>query len=202
MQPLNPSAILLLVANPVDVLTHFALQYSGLPRSQVFGSGTFLDSARLRGILASHAGVAASSIDAMVLGEHGESQVVTWSAASIAGVPLSQLFSEQEIDREAIAKETKDKAMEIVESKGATNYGIGGVAASICKSVLFDQRNVRPVSHWQEEFGCCLSMPAVLGRKGVLRTLEMELSGEEKRLLGESAESMLNIIREAEESKK
>jgi len=146
--------------------------------------------------------VAASSIAAMVFGEHGESQVVAWSAASIAGVPLSQLFSEQEIDREAIAKETKDKATAIMESKGATNYGIGGVAASICKSVLFDQRNVRPVSHWQEEFGCCLSMPAVLGRKGVLRTLEMELSGEEKRLLGESAESMLNIIREAEESKK
>jgi len=202
MKPFNPSAILLLVANPVDVLTHFALQYSGLPRSQVFGSGTFLDSARLRGILASRAGVAASSIDAMVLGEHGESQVVAWSGASIAGVPLSQLFTEAEIDREAIAKETKDKATAIMESKGATNYGIGGVAASICKSVLFDQRNVRPVSHWQEDFGCCFSMPAVLGKEGVVRTLEMELSGEEKRKLEESAESMLDVIREAEESQK
>lgn len=78
MKPFNPKAILLLIANPVDILTYFTLQYSGLPKSQVIGSGTFLDSARLRGALATKAGVAASSIDAFVLGEHGESQIVSW----------------------------------------------------------------------------------------------------------------------------
>jgi L-lactate dehydrogenase len=77
MKPFNPAAILLLIANPVDILAYFALQYSGLPRTQVIGSGTFLDSARLRGALAAETGVAASSIDAFVIGEHGESQVVS-----------------------------------------------------------------------------------------------------------------------------
>ncbi|KAJ4376008.1 hypothetical protein N0V83_001288 [Neocucurbitaria cava] len=170
MKPFRPDTILLLVANPVDVLTYFAQQFSSLPKHQVLGSGTFLDTARLRGILASKAGVAASSIDAYVLGEHGESQFVAWSLASIGGVPLdSALEKGVEIDKKKIADETRGKATAIMESKGATNYGIGGVAASICKSVLFDERIVRPVSAWQEELGVCLSLPAVVGRAGVVR---------------------------------
>ncbi|KAK5070895.1 hypothetical protein LTS08_000546 [Lithohypha guttulata] len=196
----DSKTILLVVANPVDVLTEFAARFSGLPRSQVFGSGTFLDSARLRGILASRSGVAASSIDAYVLGEHGDSQMVAWSHVSIGGVPLDQAVGKNEIDKKSISEETKKKAAAIMEAKGATAYGIGGVAASLCKSILFDQRNVRPVSHWQEELGVCLSMPAVIGRKGIVRTLPMDLSDQEKRELETSAKSLKEVVQEAEKS--
>jgi L-lactate dehydrogenase len=192
MKPFLPSTVLLIVANPVDVLTYFAQQYSSLPKHQVIGSGTFLDSARLRGILAAKAEVAASSIDAYVLGEHGESQFVAWSLASIGGVPLSEALPE--IDKEAVAEETKNKASSIIENKGATNYGIGGVAASICKSILFDERNIRPVSHWQEGLDVCLSVPAVLGRRGVVRTVNVPLSGEERGKLEGSARALREVI--------
>jgi L-lactate dehydrogenase len=195
MKPFRSDTVLLLVANPVDVLTYFAQKYSELPKQQVIGSGTFLDSARLRGILASKAEVAASSIDAYVLGEHGESQFVAWSLASIGGVPLSEaLPSSASIDKEAVAEETKNKATSIIENKGATNYGIGGVAASICKSILFDQRNIRPVSHYQDDLDVCLSVPAVLGRKGVVRTVKMPLSKEERGKLEESAKALREVI--------
>ena len=195
MQPFADHTILLLVANPVDVITHFAQEYSGLPKSQVIGSGTFLDSARLRGVLAAKAEVAASSIDAYVLGEHGESQFVAWSAASIGGVPLEQaLLPDTKLDKESIAEDTKNKATSIIENKGATNYGIGGVTASLCKSILFDQRNIRPVSHWQEDLGVCLSIPAVIGRKGLVRTIEMGLNDEEKGKLKKSADTLKEII--------
>ncbi|KAJ4309591.1 hypothetical protein N0V94_008855 [Neodidymelliopsis sp. IMI 364377] len=195
MQPFASHTILLLVANPVDVLTYFAQQFSNLPKSQVLGSGTFLDSARLRGVLASKAQVAASSIDAYVLGEHGESQFVAWSAVSIGGVPLENaLLPDTKLDKDSIAEDTKNKATSIIENKGATNYGIGGVAASICKSILFDQRNIRPVSHWQEELGVCLSLPAVVGREGVVRTIELGLTSEEKGKLEKSAKALKEFI--------
>ena len=194
MKPLAQQAVLLVVANPVDVLTFFAQRYAGLPRAQVFGSGTFLDTARLRGILAGKAGVAASAVDAYVLGEHGESQVVAWSRASVAGVPLEQALGGVSIDRAGIADEVKNKAASIIENKGATNFGIGGVVASLCRSILTDQRDVRPVSHWQEELGVCLSIPATLGRKGVLRTVEMGLSGDEKKAVEASAKALKEVI--------
>jgi L-lactate dehydrogenase len=195
MQPLRSDTILLLVANPVDPLTYFAQKFSNLPRKQVLGTGTFLDSARLRGILSAKAGVAASSIDAYVLGEHGDSQFVAWSLASIGGVALDDAAC-CDIDKDAIAEEVKSKAARIIENKGVTNYGIGGVAASICKSILFDQRDVVPVSHWQEGLGVCLSLPAVVGREGVVRTVECRLSEKEKGDLESSAGVLKDMVKE------
>ncbi|EON66139.1 hypothetical protein W97_05382 [Coniosporium apollinis CBS 100218] len=200
MKPFAKDTVLLLVANPVDVLTYFAQKFAGLPREQVIGSGTFLDSARLRGMLAEKADVAASSIDAYVLGEHGESQFVAWSSVSIGGVPIEQAVSDLQIDRAATAEDTKNKATAIMESKGATAFGIGGVAASICKSILFDQKNIRPISHYREDLQCCLSFPVVLGRKGVVRTVPMPLSEEEDKALKKSGESLREIIVDAEKS--
>lgn len=195
MQPFAKHTILLLVANPVDVITYFAQKYSDLPKPQVIGSGTFLDSARLRGVLAAKTGVSASRIDAYVLGEHGESQFVAWSAASIGGVPLDQtLPPNTKLDKDAIAEDTRNKATRIIENKGATNYGIGAVTASICKSILSDQRDIRPVSHYQEDLGVCLSIPAVIGRKGLIRTIEMRLDEEEKNKLKNSAAALKEII--------
>jgi L-lactate dehydrogenase len=194
MKPLRSDTVLLLVANPVDALTHFAQSYAELPKTQVIGSGTFLDSARLRGIIAEKAQVAASSIDAYVLGEHGESQFVAWSLATIGGVPLADALGNVKIDRAAIAEDTKNKATNIIENKGVTNYGIGAVAASICRSILSDEGIVRPVSHWQEDLGACLSMPAVLGRQGIVRTLKMPLSQEERSKLDDSANALKDMV--------
>ena len=197
-KPFREDAILLIVANPVDVLTHFAQRLADLPRNQVFGSGTFLDSARLRGILASRSGVAASSIDAYVLGEHGETQLVAWSHASIGGVPLDQIVGNERIDTASIAEETRTKAAEIINAKGTTAFGIGGVAASLCKSMLFDQRNIRPISHWQEDLGVCLSMPAVIGREGVVRSIPISIDEGERKKLEDSAANLRDVIEEAE----
>ncbi|KAI8943328.1 hypothetical protein NX059_001345 [Plenodomus lindquistii] len=197
MKPFRPDTVLLIVANPVDILTYYAQQYSGLPKSQVFGSGTFLDSARLRGELAHSAAVSASSIDAYVLGEHGDSQFVAWSLATITGLPLhTSLPPNTTIDESLIASSVKNKATDIIDSKGSTNFGIGAVAASICKSVLSDQREVRAVSFFQEELGVCLSMPAVVGRKGVVRGVEVKLSAEEKGRLEESAKALREVMEE------
>ncbi|KAJ4503863.1 hypothetical protein HRR78_008008 [Exophiala dermatitidis] len=183
MKPFREDTVILIVANPCDVLTYFAQKYSGLPKSQVIGSGTFLDSARLRGILSEKIGVDASSIDAYVLGEHGETQMC--------------LPPNVTLDRKAIARETKDKAAKIIEAKGATAYGIAALSASICKSILFDQRNVRPISHWVDELGCCLSLPVVLGRRGIVRSLNMPLAQEERDLLIQSADALKQIISES-----
>lgn len=106
------------------------------------------------------------------------------------------------IDRKAVAAETKDKAAKIIEAKGATAYGIAALTASICKSILFDQRNVRPISHWNEELGCCLSLPVVLGRRGIVRTLKIPLNDNETQLLNKSAEALKGFIDDAEKSQK
>lgn len=221
MKPFTKDTIVLLVANPVDVLTHFAQQLADLPRAQVIGSGTELDSARLRGILARQCGVGASAIRAYVLGEHGESQVVAWSHVSIGGIPLEEAVLSStksdttaagsadeggkggggggiRIDKDAIAQETKQKASVIIQAKGSTAYGIGRVASSICRTILFDQRDVLPISHYQEDLEVCLSTPVMLGRKGVIQRIEMPLNEKEKEALAKSAESLKQVIEKAQ----
>lgn len=194
MKPFKESTVLLLVANPVDVLVYFAQRFSGLPASQVMGSGTLLDSIRLRGLLAEHAQVAPSSIDAYVLGEHGDSQFVAWSLATVGGVPIAQALPEARINRAEIAEKTRRKAQFIIEAKGATAYGIGSVVGAICGSILFDTLNVRPISHFVEELGCCLSLPVILGRRGVVGRVEMPLNEKEKEFLEQSAEELRGVI--------
>lgn len=191
-------AVVLVVANPVDVMTHFARKFIDLPDGQVFGAGTFLDSARLKGKLAREIGVSQSNVEAFVLGEHGDTQVVAWSAVSVGGIALDRMG--YEVEREKVADMTKNKAGEIIEAKGTTNYGIGAVTASICKAILFDQKVIRPVSHWQEKFGVCLSLPAVLGREGLVRTVPLPLSEEEKRKVQESAKSLREVNEEAQKA--
>ena len=222
MSPISPDAILLLVANPVDILTHFARKLSGLPESQVLGTGTSLDSARLRGALARKAEVSPSSIDAYVLGEHGDSQFVSenptslfgvrsmvdkiavqiaWSSASIGTTPLHLAIPDLLTSdfKTEIATHTRTAAGSIIAAKGCTSYGIGGVAASICKYILFDSRTVRPLSFYQPELDCCLSMPAVIGRKGIVRAMPIKLDEEEINQLKECAKGLRAVIKGAEE---
>jgi L-lactate dehydrogenase len=201
MAPINPNTILLLVANPVDILTYFARKMSGLPESQVLGTGTSLDSARLRGILGKKTGVAPHSIMGYVLGEHGDSQFIAWSSCTIGATPLSLAMGDELTDefKKEIAEHTRGAAAAIIASKGCTAYGIGNIAASICKYILFDQRTVRPLSYYQPELGCCLSMPAVLGRKGIIRGMPIELNEVEMQDLKACAKNLRGIIEGAEE---
>lgn len=194
MKPFNPNAVLLLVSNPVDVLTFFAQKLSGLPPHQVIGSGTFLDSARLRSSLSDILGISETAIHANVLGEHGDSQFVAWSAATVGNTPLLSMPELKTIDKEKLAQEVKNKAYKIIEAKGATHYGIGGCAASICESILRNTCQVRPVSHFIPEYGVCLSLPAVIGCKGIIKTMNMPLSTEEKSKLTASAKNLKEII--------
>jgi L-lactate dehydrogenase len=171
---LSPEGILLLVTNPVDVVTYAAVQASGLPSRRVFGSRTVLDSSRLRTLLAQHCDVAVHSVNAFIVGEHGDSQVPAWSQAAIGGVPVRDWspsgrapLDEQTLDR--IAHEVVTAAAQIIRGKRATNYAVGLSAAGIVEAVLHDERSVMPVSSLLTgQYGIddvCLSLPSIVDGK-------------------------------------
>ncbi|KAH7131030.1 lactate dehydrogenase/glycoside hydrolase [Dactylonectria macrodidyma] len=194
MRPFRSDTILLVVANPVDLLTSIAQELSGLPASQVLGSGTFLDSVRLRGLMADQVGVAAKSIDIHVLGVHGDPQVVAWSAATIGGIPIDKSLLPNTLNRAELSDECKNRSRSIVRAKGATPFGIGSIVSSMCSSILLDKRNVRPVSHFQPKFGCCFSLPSVLGRKGVVSTISVSLDSDEEADMAKSVKELKESI--------
>ncbi|KAJ6260013.1 hypothetical protein Dda_5658 [Drechslerella dactyloides] len=214
LQPINPQSIILLVANPVDVLTHFAQQMSGLPKNQVLGSGTLLDSIRLRGLLAQRLEVCIpeiedsikgrpvnivlqisdNSINAYVIGEHGDSQCVAWSSVTVSGAHISVIDEISDEDRTKIGKLVSGKANAIIRAKGFTSYGIGATAANICEAILFDQRPVYPLSCWHEEYQCCISLPAVVGRKGIVSQIPLPLNDKEKAQIEASAKTLREQI--------
>jgi L-lactate dehydrogenase len=193
MQPIKPSAILLLVANPVDILTYIAQKLSGLPKKQVIGSGTFLDSARLRLKISSLIGVAENAVHAYVLGEHGDSQFIAWSSAHVGGKPLLEFSDLKNIDKDEIAKEISGKAYNIIKLKGATYFGIAGCVSSLVQCIILNQKHVRPLSTYIEKYGCVLSMPVVLGSNGIEKMIEVYLNSDEKAQLERSAAALKKI---------
>ncbi|SPO01805.1 related to lactate dehydrogenase [Cephalotrichum gorgonifer] len=200
MTPFKSDAILLVVSNPVDLLTSIALELSGLPPAQVIGSGTFLESARIRGLISDRTGVAPNSIDAYVLGVRGDSQVVAWSSATIGGVPIDKsLPTKGPLDRKALADECRDQPQKTIRAKGSTPFGIGYVVSNICSSILLDKRNVRLIGHFQPEFRCCFSLPAVIGRKGALATIQIPLDDEEKAEVALSANELRRTLESVHE---
>ena len=199
-----PDAILLLVTNPVDVVTHAALRYSGLPPNRVFGSGTVLDSSRLRLLIAQHCGVAVQNVHAYVAGEHGDSELPLWSSASIGSVPLLRwnLPGRPALDaaaRAEIVRRVVGAAEEIIRGKGATNYAVGLAATRIIEAVLYDERQVLPVTSLLDGFAgisdVCLSVPSVIDRAGVDTVLPVPLSDEEAAGLRRSAAAVRDVIR-------
>jgi L-lactate dehydrogenase len=183
--------LLVIVTNPVDVMTHVAVHASGLPAERVLGTGTMLDTARLREIIGREMRVSARSVHAQVLGEHGDSEFVHWSEARIGGVPLRRL-SEWDSQREsAIAEEVRSAAYEIIRRKGATNHAIGLVTASLLRSVLRNECRALTVSRLQtgafELHDVVLSLPAIVGAEGASRVLEPPLEESEQQALQRSA---------------
>lgn len=196
MQPINKNAVLLIVTNPVDLMTLCAQEHAGLPVNQVFGSGTFLDSTRLQLAIANAVGVAEESVQAYILGEHGDSQFPAWSSAQISGIPLLKFPGITQADLEKIAKQTKNKVYEIILCKGSTFFGIATCVAALCESIIFNQKKVFTLSVFNQAFGVCLSVPAVLGERGIEKVLPIPLNNEEQKQFALSA----TTIRSTKES--
>jgi L-lactate dehydrogenase len=186
------------------VITYAALKFSGLPPRRVFGSGTVLDSSRLRLLVAEHCGVAVQNVHAYIAGEHGDSEIPLWSSASIGSVPLLawEVPGRPPLDagaREDIHRRVVGAAGEIIRGKGATNYAVGLAAARIIEAVLYDQRQVLPVSSLLEgQAGIddvCLSLPSVVDRLGVELVLPSPLSEEETVGLRRSADTVKGVVK-------
>jgi L-lactate dehydrogenase len=192
----SPDGQLLMATNPVDTLTVAALQMSGLPSSRVYGSGTVLDTARLRNELSAHYGIDARSVHAYVLGEHGDREFVAWSTATIGNIPLDTYCSLTgtcwgQAERDDIERRVRNAAYEIIQRKGATNYAIAASLKRIIEAVVRDQNSVLTVSTLLEGqyglTGICMGLPAVVNRGGVRRLLPVPLSPDETVRLQHSA---------------
>jgi L-lactate dehydrogenase len=200
-----PQAILLVVSNPVDILTQVVAKISGLPSSRVFGSGTLLDTARFRALVGEHLGVTSHSVHAYVLGEHGDSEVLVWSSAQVGGLPLEDFAAQtgKTITPEVEARiedGVRRAAYRIIEGKTASYYGIGAAVSRLVGAIRDDERAVFTVSNPDGQAagwgGVSLSLPRLIGAGGVLSTLRPTLSYIEQEALGKSA----NILREVAKS--
>ena len=180
------------VSNPVDVLTQRMTEVSGLPAARVIGTGTMLDTARLKQIIGHVIHVDPHSIHAHVVGEHGESEVVLWTAARVGGVPLRTWVGWDQQRETAVADEVRRAAYEIIRRKGATNHAIGLVTADLLRCILRDERRVLTVSRKQEGAlgltDVALSLPTVVGTLGAAEVLEPEISADERQRLHHSAD--------------
>jgi L-lactate dehydrogenase len=202
----NSSAVLLVITNPVDIMTHFVLKHSGLPSAQVVGSGTVLDSARFRYLISQHCDIDARNVHAHVIGEHGDSEVLLWSQVRLAGAPL-EIFCRQctrgcaPMKREHITEEVKKSAYHIIEAKGATNYGVALAARRIVEAIVRSENSVLTVStQLNGQYGisgCCLSVPCIVNRKGVERIVETDLDQSETTDLKQSAEILKDVCAKA-----
>lgn len=188
--------IFLIVSNPVDTLSFLTYKYSGLPAERVIGSGTVLDSARLRYDLAQKLGVHPKSVHAYQVGEHGDSEFALWSLATVGGEKIEKLISKT--DRTQIELDTRNRAYEIIKKKGATYYGIGACVTQIVNCILNDERRVLSVSNYDDNNNIYDGFPAVVGKSGIVRRLELPLSEKEGVKLQRSANAIQKTIQEVE----
>lgn len=203
----NFGGILLIVANPVDILTYAAVKISGLPESRVFGSGTVLDTARLKYILGEHLGVDSRSVHAFILGEHGDSEIAAWSSVNVSGVPLDDFCEmrghhDHQKGMHDIAEGVKNSAYEIIKKKKATYYGIAMSVRRICEAIILNQKSILPVSHMQHgAFGIddvAISMPAIIGKDGIEAEVPIRLNETEQAALVKSSNALKAVIESIE----
>lgn len=183
--------IFLVATNPLDVMTYLTLVYSGLPKNKVIGSGTTLDTARLRFMLSEKLDICPKNIEAYVIGEHGDSEFIPWSNANIALKKISSVLTKEEMLK--IEEDVRNSAYEIINKKGATAYGIGMCLVRITNAILEDKKIILPVSSWDKQNEICISTPAVVGKDGVNEKIFIPLTEEEKLKLVNS----INVIKEA-----
>ena len=198
-----PDAILLIVTNPVDIMTYVALKISGFPSSRVIGSGTVLDTSRFRSLLAQKLDIDARSVHAYIIGEHGDSEVPVWSTANVAGRKLLTQDWEDlpESDRTELTNifaRVKSAAYEIIQRKGYTSYAIGLVVTDLVKAILRSQERVLTVSGLVDGLyglnDVCLGLPRVVSDKGILKTVNLDLNPQEEKQLHHSAEVLQEVF--------
>ena len=192
--------VFLVVSNPVDTLAYLTYQYSGLPAEKVIGSGTVLDSARLRYRIAEELDVHPKSVHAYQIGEHGDSEFTFWSAATIGGEKVTDLLSEAK--RQEIETYVRNKAYSIIEKKGATYYGIGNCVVQIINCILNDEHRILPVSSYDDNTKVYNGFPAVVGRNGVTRRLGVKLTEQEGIKFQQSANAIRETINAATSDRK
>ena len=205
-----PNAIFLIATNPVDIITYISISIAknyGIPATRIIGSGTTLDTARFRSLLGSHIGVDPQNVHAYVIGEHGDSEVLTWSNIDIGGVPLEDLIEYRKIAfsekiKEEIDNGVRNAAYKIIEGKGSTYYGIGGAIAKLVDVINRDNCSVLTISTYEEDVegikNVALSLPHLIGGEGDLGVLPIRLNMKEKLLLKKSAEVIRSKIDEYE----
>ena len=198
----NKDCILLVVSNPLDVLTYLTLKYSKFPKNKVIGSGTILDTARFRYMLGQYFEVSPNSVHAYILGEHGDSSFPVWSAANIAGVNLKYFKKYNKKSMDKIYAETRNAAYEVIAKKGATYYAIGLGITKIVKSILSNQNEVLALSSYLTDYhgvsDVCLSVPTIVDRNGIKGHIVMPLNSLEKKQLRKSASIIKNVLRECD----
>jgi len=200
----NSDAVIVVVSNPVDVLTHVALNKSGWPRGRVLGSGTVLDSARFRYLISKNLSVNVRNVHAYIMGEHGDSEFASWSMTNIAGVPIDTYCDRNKtIDnwpevRKEIVQEVRNSAYHIIDYKGATNFGVGLALVQIIGSILRNQKRILTVSSLMEgEYGLedvCLSVPCVVSQKGIENVVLSNLTDKETKQLNNSAKTLKKAL--------
>lgn len=194
---IKPSCIIIVVSNPVDIITHLVQEISGLPKNQVFGSGTCLDTARLRTVLSEKFNVSSEQVNGFMLGEHGDTEFVAWSTVSIEGKMAQNLLSKE--DMESIESEIKNKAYNIINKKGATFYGIAMVVTDILEAIIFNQNKILPVSSQFDSMSeicgnITVGNPNIIGSGGVSKPWMIDINDEEKEKLKKSIEALNQYI--------
>lgn len=201
----NAGGILLVVANPVDILTYAAWKMSGFPRERVIGSGTVLDTARLKYILGEHLSVDPRSIHAYIIGEHGDSEFAAWSSANVSSIPIHQFcemrgFMDHEKETKRIEDQVRNSAYEIIAKKGATYYGIAMSVKRICEAIVRDEKSILPISSIMHDHydisNVALSMPAIVGASGVEDLVPIDLDVTEQMRLKASADTLEKVLAE------
>jgi L-lactate dehydrogenase len=201
----NPNAILLVVSNPVDILTYITYKISEFPKSRVIGSGTVLDTSRFKAALARRFNLDSRNIHGYVIGEHGDSEIAVYSNLHIGGIKIDEFLKLKHIEdinfKEDIASEVKNAAYEIISRKGYTNYAVAVAVTKICTAILRDERSIMTVSSFLDgQYGVSdvyLSTPTIVGREGIIEILELTLSHQEQMRFRKSADVIKNIIKES-----
>lgn len=186
------NGIFLVVSNPMDVLTYYAMKFSGLPAERVIGSGTVLDSARLRSRIADYLNVNPKSVHAYQIGEHGDTELTVWSLAEVGGQKITELLPQSILDD--ISKFIRDEAYDIIEKKGATYYGIATCIVQILNCILNDERRILAVSSYDHFSHTAFGFPTIVGREGIIRRLDLKLSEREGIELQKSINSLKKAI--------
>lgn len=207
----HSQAVIVVVSNPVDVLTHVALRKAGWPRGRIIGSGTVLDSARFRYLLSRHCGVDVHNVHAYILGEHGDSEIAAWSMTHLAGMPMDRYCvacrkcADWAAEREKIVEEVRNSAYHIIGYKGATYYAVGLALTRIVGAILRNERSVLTVSTLLDgEYGLhdvCLSVPCMVGERGVERILVSQLPEDEQVGLEKSAAILRKTLGQLNDSR-